>query len=371
MMNMRIFAPMSLLLAAACGQVHVYDTSGWNVEDEVVDTATDASAAPLGELEVTGVWPPFGSDAGGSTVRIVGGPFEGFATVTIDGEEATVLSSTPEELVISTPPGVEGVAELIVTSDGAASTHSFRYWADASGMVGLKGAIEFVDVVGNYWADGGYDRARAEISLIEPVEFESWEAFSRSYNSCTSDWTLPRDVPVDGMDDVVLVSSDIRVDLEEDGDGFVGDQGVAPGEMYGLETAGEWDGVVLDDLVEVPPGLRVSAPVLDGDAPKKVDRQFELTWDRNAPADYVAIVMERSHLEPNGSLTIEQKVSCAVPDSGSFTVPGTMWNEWRSDDVITVSIGRVYEGNGVVLPHNNAESGVVGIYWVSGAVRAK
>jgi hypothetical protein len=141
--------------------------------------------------------------------------------------------------------------------------------------------------------------------------------------------------------------------------------------MYGLEPSGDWSGIVLDDLVEVPIGLEVQSPALDVGVPRKVERQFTLEWDQRVPADYVAIVLEKATREANGSLSIDQKVTCAVPDSGSFTVPGTVWRSWQAGDVVTVSVGRVFEGNGLTLPHNNATTAVSGIYWVAGAVQAK
>jgi hypothetical protein len=146
---------------------------------------------------------------------------------------------------------------------------------------------------------------------------------------------------------------------------------VAPGESYDLEPSGAWDGLVFDDLTEVPVGLQIQSPELDVDVPRRVERQFAIEWDRAVPADYVAIVLEKAHVASNGSLTIDQKVSCAVPDAGSFTVPGSVWRDWNEDDVITVSVGRVFEGSGLVLPHNNATTAVNGIYWVTGALRAK
>jgi len=367
-------AVVALAFAMGCGQVQRYDTAGWYDDVPEGEEATEEAleeTPSTGIFDVSAVRPAFGSDAGGSLVLITGGPFDRFATVFIGGEEAAVVSATSDALTVETPIGVAGVTELEVVSGGGVSTHSFRYWPDATGLVGLKGSVEFVDVVGDYWADGGFDRARAEIALVEPVAFESWEAFSPTFNSCVSDWALPSDTPVDGLEEVTLVSADVRIDLESDADGFFGDQGVSPGESYDLEPSGDWDGVVLDDLTEVPVGLQVQSPALDVNVPRQVERQFGIEWDRAAPADYVAIVLEKSHLETDGSLTIEQKVSCAVPDAGSFTVPGSVWREWTSGDVIAVSVGRVFEGNGVVLPHNNATAAVSGIYWVSGAVRAE
>lgn len=371
MMHRRLVLVGLLLALAGCGKVNRYDTSGWYVDDVPEEEPLTSGEEAPNALALEAVWPAFGSDAGASEVRITGGPFDRFAHVLVGGERAELVSATETELVVRTPPGVAGPTTLEVQSDGATATHPFRYWPDAAGLVGLKGSIEFIDVVGDYWADGGADRAHAEIALIEPVAFESWEDFSPTFNSCASDWSLPRDVPLDGMDDVVLVSADVAIDLESDDDGFFGDGGVAPGEMYGLEPSGDWSGIVLDDLVEVPIGLQVQSPALDVGVPRKVERQFTLEWDQRVPADYVAIVLEKATREANGSLSIDQKVTCAVPDSGSFTVPGTVWRSWQAGDVVTVSVGRVFEGNGLTLPHNNATTAVSGIYWVAGAVQAK
>jgi hypothetical protein len=358
-------------MLGGCGTVVKYDVEGWQEQSDSSEAPT--TAVPATPIELVSVAPAFGSTIGGSVVRIEGGPFDRFSEVYVGAARARLISVDEDLIVVETPEGVEGATELRVVSDGAEASHSFMYWPDASGLVGLTGTIAYIDVVGDYWAAGNADRALAEITLIEPVEYESWQEYSETFNGCSADWAMPSMTSADGgaMGDITLISASTNLDLSADGDGWYGEEGVAPGQTYGLEPSGEWAGLTLEGLAEVPVGLRLLSPDLDVAAPPKVSKQFALDWDKIGVADYVAIVLEKSHWDSvAGALVIDQKVSCAVADTGSFTVPGSMWTDWTTDDVVTVYVGRIREGGGT-LPHNNSESAVTGAYWVAGAVRAK
>jgi hypothetical protein len=169
------------------------------------------------------------------------------------------------------------------------------------------------------------------------------------------------------------VGGSVEIDLE-DADGWMeAEADVQPGEGYDLvaaESTSDTEAFTLDGLVRVPDGLQITGPNLDSTAPMAVPRQFDLRWDASQPGDYVAIVMEKAVYNPNtDSYVLEETLSCAVSDSGVFTIPGSMWADWSRDETIFVRVGRIRESN-VVLPHNQAEVAVTGAFWVSGAVLA-
>lgn len=368
-MNHRSILPFVAVAGlTACGTVRKYEVYDPANESSVVGDLTEGT---VGSVAIDSVFPPFGSTAGGSEIVVRGGPFDRFTEVWFGDEEGSVISADEGELRVVVPEvPVEGEVVLTVRSEGTEAASTFRYWEDASGLVGLKGTLSFFDVVGDYWAEGALDRAFAEIALVEPVAFESWEDFAPHFNGCSSDWGTPAEETLDAGQQITLVSASTTLDLASEGDGwYAGDEGITPGQSYGLEPSGDWSGLSVDAMVEVPVGLRIQAPALEGAAPPKVGRQFDLEWDRTTPADYVAIVLERASFA-NGTWTVKQKVSCAVSDTGSFTVPGGLWDDWVEDEFVLVSIGRVRESDWI-LPHNNARSAVTGVYWVAGAVRAR
>ena len=55
-----------------------------------------------------------------------------------------------------------------------------------------------------------------------------------------------------------------------------------------------------------------------------------------------------------------------MKDDGAVTVPSTIWSDWSTFDQMSILIGRVKEPT-TTLPYNNADNGVVGIYWLYGA----
>ncbi len=365
-------APLSMLaLSVACGSVRKYEI--YNDSDTGSTESQASSLEPFGTIELDSVVPAFGSNAGGSEVILRGGPFDRFTEVTFGDVEGEVLSAEADELVVRVPRvDMDGDVALVVRSDIGSAVGSFRYWPDATGLVGLKGTLAYVNVVGDYWTSSAADRALVELALVEPVAYEPWQDLAPTFGGCASDWGARPDRTVDGAATVTLVSSSTSVDIDVDSDGwYQADGGVTPGQSYDFEPSSDWAGLSVPDLVQVPVGLRVVEPALDVAVPPKVDRSFDITWDRSDSADYVAVVLERASWDANsGAPVIQQKVTCAVPDNGSFTVPGELWSAWVPDEVIFVSVGRVKVSDGV-LPHNGSSIAVTGAYWVAGAVRSR
>jgi hypothetical protein len=375
---------LQLGLAAAfvsgCGTIQYYPDLSAPEGDEAVDgeEVVEGGATAVTEdgdtFVVERVEPAYGTDLGGAEVALIGGPFDDDTEVWFGDVQAEIVSVDDDELVVLTPELAVGRVDVVVERDGAEAVleEGFRVWEDASGLVGLTGTVAIVDLVGDYWAPTASDLAYASFALVEPVPYETWQEYTTAFNSCTLDHVAPQLQLLDAGP-ASLVGGSVEIDLE-DADGWMeAEADVQPGEGYDLvaaESTSDTEAFTLDGLVRVPDGLQITGPNLDSTAPMAVPRQFDLRWDASQPGDYVAIVMEKAVYNPNtDSYVLEETLSCAVSDSGVFTIPGSMWADWSRDETIFVRVGRIRESN-VVLPHNQAEVAVTGAFWVSGAVLA-
>jgi hypothetical protein len=143
-----------------------------------------------------------------------------------------------------------------------------------------------------------------------------------------------------------------------------------PGTVYDLSpVAGnaDWPGFDIPGLVELPPAFNVLTPNLDkvGTLPPLVSQSFTITWD-GAGGDYMVLFILRQN---QGTYVNDGVVTCAMVDDGSFTVPLGVWPDWQIGDFLHIEIGRVYQSS-TILPHNNAENRMAGIYWVYGGGEA-
>ena len=98
------------LAALACG-----DSSPASPTDATTTTTTTTTTT-LYTPKVTGVEPASGADAGGTVVTITGEHFTSSATVKIGGTSATSVSyKDASTLVVTTPAGAAGAADIVVT----------------------------------------------------------------------------------------------------------------------------------------------------------------------------------------------------------------------------------------------------------------
>jgi len=307
---------------------------------------------------------------GGDEVSIFGGPFSDDVAVFFGDAEAEVVSVDDDRIEVITPSNGEGEVDVIVVDGVAEGTldSGFRVWLDASGKAGLVGTIAFVDVVGDYWGSNTTDFAYAELAAIEPTPYATWEKFSPNQNSCASNYDGPTLQPLDA-DGALILSGAAEVDLDSDDGWLEADADFAPGESidFRVDDSEGMEGTNLVDMVQMPEGLSVLRPNLDSAEPMPSPRQFDLQWDTSQSGDYIAIVMEKVQVESDGSYTVKQTVSCAVPDTGLYTVPGSMWDDWVTGDTVLVRLGRIKESS-LTLPHNNADVAVTGAYWITGAL---
>lgn len=124
--------------------------------------ATPALAAPK-EPSLDRISPSSGYYSGGTQVTLTGKHFESALGVTFGTEDATVVSRTTDKLVVRTPIGVPGEADVIVTSKngkvrGKDKGITFTYMKPAS-----QSSLKFSPAEGSYvaadvdWVTGGYD----------------------------------------------------------------------------------------------------------------------------------------------------------------------------------------------------------------------
>jgi len=130
------------------GPITVWDVDGtldceasWRVDVTVTNIfgQQGAAATILGEVDADLVEldPPFGSDAGGSSIILEGPAVSLASAVRFGGEAATIVEATSEGLVVSTPAGTGTVdVEVDIVDQTVALSESFTYYPDATGQSG-------------------------------------------------------------------------------------------------------------------------------------------------------------------------------------------------------------------------------------------
>lgn len=351
------------------------DTTG---ETGLVSTESGGTIGTV-ELEIDAVEPSFGSNGGGSEV-VVFGRFDADTVVGFGGKEAVVSSRTATELVVTVPANVvTGSVDVTVASGprSAVLADGFEYFADATGRAGTFGYVEFYHMVGGYWA-APEDFAGAAFAFVEPTDWEASLEYAPALDSCTAvdSYTGEPTWIVTGATTWEFDANGPQFEIPQDPDSpglFASDAEdapisvteVVPGATYDLHATPASVGWPLDQLspgVSVPSSFTVSQPNLAADdAPPQKKNSFSISWT-GAGGDYVLIFLLRREADQTATV-----VTCAAADDGSFTVPGTVWATWPTGLFMDVLVGRVtVERN--LLPTNNGENRVAGVYWVYGGV---
>ncbi len=358
-------------------------------------TDTGERTLPPGSTEVMidGLDPAFGTDAGGSRVTIIGGPFDNLQEVTFAGQPATIISNTSNEVVVDTPASAtDGWVDVhAVTSEGLSlSPAQFQYWEDGAGLNGAVGAVEWYAYVGGYWADPqpqpyGFGQAFFTTPMSEGF---GQAFFSPTLDSCTLNYAgagvtvylpdLPHlDLAPPAGATVPLVQ-DSTPNFEyfyfNSPESLPGHNPKLAAAMLGghfdlATTTGSPDWPEIDvphftGTVPTAPPV-VTNPALASTNPPSVNASFTLQWG-GTPADYVAARLTRQRFD--GTNWINQEVvTCWFADDGSATVPN-LWSSWDSQsDGVQFIVGRYNEPPpSATLPHNGARSQVVGAHWTFG-----
>jgi hypothetical protein len=350
-------------------------------EDTGIEDPTDSTFVPPTLFDVLSLEPDNGTTAGGTEVRIVVDVLPGGSVpqVTFGGVPAVVTGVEGSVIDVLSPAGVQtGWADIEISVDAGSgrAPGSFYVWQDGAGLAGAVGGLLWVEVVGDYWADGVESYGFGWVGLTDPVDF----AYRQLYTSSAgNDLCGPEEEFAGGVSyldlgaDLIVLDaglSQIRMGPDPSDDSYeLGlEQGdVSWGDVYELLPFGgarEWssfsDAV---PLVATPSQLDLREPQLDGSSPPTVRADIDLEWVPGG-GSYILALLSRVH----NDVTVDE-IACVAVDDGAFRVPSSVWSDWSSGDVIYFTIGRVQELD-TTLPHNQSGSAVAGVYFVHGAAYA-
>jgi hypothetical protein len=362
--------------------------------DADADSDSDADADPL---TIDSVSPEWGSNGGGTQVTVTGGPFDDSARIYFTGSatrEGEVGIVSQNQLTATVPSSTDvGAVDVKVVTDTrtGTATSAFQYWADGTGKFGVLGGVEWFHYVGSYWSGTPTDFGDAFLFFTQPTT-ESYRTlfYSPSLDTCVSNYAGASADAIDlGVTDVKLtIPTGGTLTLVQDttstwlyalddtnADGYRDDlraNQYSQNGTYGLRpiSASGFPSFILDDLAVTPSGsFQVTSPAIGGSTVPTFGSNIHFTWTGatnqtgQTPGVYMVAALQR--LNPAGDRVVEA-VTCAFHDTGDFTVPGSTWSAYPSGVQITVLVGRISETGGT-LPYNDADSGVVGSYWVIGA----
>lgn len=371
-----------VLVFGGCGGLTYYgdrlrgvpsDGGGATGDTGVIGTPT--AGAPLA---IDAVAPAFGTNAGGTEV-IVSGQFDDDTVLGFGGREATISSRTATQLVAVVPASADTGPVDVTVASGARSAvleGGYEYWADGTGRAGTFGFAELYHMVGGYWSDPN-DFAAASFGFIEPSDWEPYLEYATALDTCSAvdAYTAEPAWIVTGAAAWEFEANGPSFELPEDPDVpglFASDAVLAPvpvnevvaGASYDLHAQpanAAWPINDLASAVTIPSAFTVSAPNLAAAAaPPQKKNTFTITWSGSG-GDYVMILLMRRDV-PTPTI-----VTCAANDDGEFLVPGATWATWPVGVFMDVLVGRVVVDRGL-LPTNNAENRVAGVYWVYGGV---
>ena len=368
--------------------------------DADADTDADAdsdTAADLERLQITGVQPAYGSNAGGYEVVISGGPFDATASAVFVGDtesvSASVVSVTDDTLTVAVPAtaNVGDAAVRVVTDTHAGNRPSmFTFFADGTDRYGVVGGIEYFQQIGTYWSDVVHDKADAFMFFVAPQSAGYAEMYytgdRTGDGNCALDYvggTTWDDAAyfLPGTPDLRLASgTGAPVALDQSTDtqypwfyaATLRPDDVVPGVDWNLmlvngEGTGDLPRFHVDGIAHTPDPFQLTAPDMSGATAPSVRKAIQLEWVPGTEPDrYVVATLYRHDL---ATAEILETVTCVLRDDGQFTVPGTFWTGWDEGAQITIIVGRVVE-TGALLSYNNAKSGVVGANFVHGAAWA-
>jgi hypothetical protein len=353
-------------------------TSKW--DDTEVDTDdVDPDGATT---RIESVSPEFGTTAGGATVQIVVDSVGPDVRVTFDGSAARLVRIDGTQILVETPEGAEGAADVEVTSGGTSGVADggYWYWSDATGESGATGAVFFTDYVGDLERLGYVDEGTAWFRLHRPSDVPYSDLYGDGLDRCSlGERTIDQDAYDLGDQVRLRVGSESVLmawdPVENEYRGDFDESAYFADDTWRLEppSGTPWPSFGIDPLAVTPNDFVVLAP--DFDAPttsdslgESVTPGFSLSWQTPVTGDYVVVRLVRWGPTITGAAPVEE-ARCLLEDDGSFTLPSNLFVGWNSlpSYPIDVTIGRVFVA-GNTLPHNNGENGVTGGYRVSGTV---
>ena len=108
--------------------------------------------------------------------------------------------------------------------------------------------------------------------------------------------------------------------------------------------------------------MSVSQPAIQGNNPPNISRNQSFRWTSGG-ADW--ILLYRVMLDASQQ-NVEQGIICVLSDDGVFDVSSTMFSSWPTNRQVNILFTAVQEDH-QILPHNNSESRIAGMYQMVGA----
>ena len=346
--------------------------------DSDADTDADADADPMRVISVN---PEYGTTAGDVAVTIKGGPFDDSVSVRFGGNAATIDSVTSNEIHVHTPSaGTEGAVDVEVATDAdsATLTSGFVYVEDATGQTAAIGMIYWYHYVGSMWDPSATDFGSASYFYSAPTSFQAFQSWTSTMDTCTSGYTSSTSLYYYDMGASTASwtgSNGSRVNLGWDSansqysNANLTNAQYASNGTYDQDTLSgtAFPAFAMPNIAETPGTFNVTSPAIAGGSAPNVQRStFTLQWSGGG-GDYM--VADIQLLDSTGSSVVEE-VTCALNDDGSFTIPSGVWRSWATNRYVIITLGRAKLPTGIV-PYNNGNSEIAGVYFVSGVARTQ
>jgi hypothetical protein len=347
-----------------------YDDTAISFVEPDVDSDADADIDPI---SVASIDPTYGTNAGGTTVLVEGGPFNSSAQVQFGADPGIVINVSTNSIRVATPTSNStGEVDVTVTTNQGQGTleDAYTFYSDATGIPATIGEISWVTFLGNYWSDGT-SYGLAWWSYIEPdgnsASFAEL-AFAPSLDSCASNYSpsgtyYPMDL---GLSSTTVRVDNRAISLSWDSSYYywnaeLNSSDFVPGRSYNLEevTSADLPSFSIDALAQTPTPFVLSNPNLS-QLGYLSQSQMSFAWG-NVTGDEFIIVVQRV-----SSTTTLETVSCRAANDGNFSIPTGTWSGWGGDYMIIQSAILIDSANGTV-DFNNASTGVAGMYWLVGA----
>ena len=378
MSGVRVSSPFLLAVLVLPGCFLTVDEVNGKIAQDSGVVEVDDTAVELEPLEVRAVEPPWSPGAGGLELTIDAGPLGANPQVTIGGFAADVISSSEQEVIVSTPAGLTGLVDVTVRSGTRSETleQALRYYPDESGKTALYGSFSWI-----HWP--GLDRDYTEPAdsgfvWIRPIE-PSRIAYTDVVVGAPNNDCVSGHEPMQGASRLIDTNT---LSLSRSGgspvslawstdtlryEGTLNNGQFLAGTTYDLEpiSTDAWPDVGVPGLVRVPDAFSVSEPDLEWRAfPSSFGMNSTIRWSGGVPGDHMVIIIER--FEGLFGESVAEVVTCLATDDGEFQVPGDVWDAWSVGNSLRFWIGRVTRTE-AVAPHTGATTDVVGASWVLGS----
>ena len=348
--------------------------------DADTDADTDIDIDPdLADLDITSISPAYGSTAGGSSVVIQGGPFDSSALVYFGEEVAGISNISGSSITAITPASAEEITKsvsVVTDTHGGKLKDAFDYYQDGTGLAGAIGSVFWYDYVGNYWKSTGGTSGYAELTFIVPTDFHYWEFYVPTMDTCQpydGSYTYSGEVLVYDLDVSALTiapSSGSPTSMAwNESTLFFSTDPIASNQYtknawYDLQAPGSGflADMAVEDILRTSGNVTITQPAIQGNNPPNIDRNQAFRWTAG-DADWIVIYML---MIDASNTSIEQGIICVVSDDGAFDVNTNEWSSWPTGRQVNILFTPAREET-TILPHNNSESRVAGMYQMVGA----